>query len=745
LELCLLVIGIWVVLCCGFFWNWSPEVGKFCSVATTSSNNIMTSRDVGMILPQKSRLVDGRIVTTGATQSLTNKTLTTAKADAGLDVQEIATPSAPSSGYQRLYAKNDGNLYRLTAAGVESVLGGGSSSGVNVIPFASQNGSSGWGSSNATVSTDTTPSFNPLSSVTTSTLSISSSTSGGYGRIRWTQPLGLQNQPNNISFWSLIAATGDYKVELYYNAASNYGGAYTRVPLNSDVGGVSNINGGNTQFKSFFIEQGQLYYEMRIVRTAASSVTAFLTQIGVGVLSQLGNGFAGTDWQPVSGATAIGSSNGLVFTNTTITNLRYKRIGDSASFSGRVDFAGTPGTGTGALTIAMPGIALDTTKILSYSARGKARYKSGSTTYYFDAEAGVGLGTSVYIDFTRSDGAGVAAATFQPGSGIPTTPVSGDYLEFECLEVPITGWSSNVTMADRSVEEYAYNTDVSSTASVTASGFGNGTVGQLISASWATGTTYTRRVRFAIQPTDKFVLEVGRGGVWAPIEEFIPGVSTSRQASLFYGATIDRVSGSTTDVDVLFENGGFRPSSSASYGVAGDAWSILNASSFTWRVRKVSGGASVGYPVGARNVVGDVSGTAVPAGMIGEQIRSAVTSPSSFSATTNYADAMSITLTPGVWDVSLNLITFQNGATLTNVYFGVSSTSGNSSTGLVFGDNAASVYPPNATSNTSSGSIPQYRILVPSGSSVIYYFKLRGDYTIATPTYQGRISAVRVA
>lgn len=310
-----------------------------------------------------------------------------------------------------------------------------------------------------------------------------------------------------------------------------------------------------------------------------------------------------TDWQNVSGPSQFGSSNGQAFTNTTISHLRYKRSGDSASFSGRVTFTGTPGTGTGALGILVAGFSLDTAKLADSSYRGKAKLLVSSTTsYYFDVQVGIFAG-GFAMYFIRSDGAGVSNQTFQPVASIPTSVGNGDFIEFECLEVPIVGYSSNVVMGDRAVEEYAYSTDVSATGTVTGSGFANGSVGQLFSASWATGTTYIRRVRFqtAIQPTDSLVLEVGRGGLWAPIEEFVAGASSSRQGSYFYGASVDRVIGSSTDVDVYFENGGFRPGTT--YGAIGDAWSSLNASAFSWRIRKVSSGAMIGYPISPVNLM----------------------------------------------------------------------------------------------------------------------------------------------
>jgi len=48
-----------------------------------------------------------------------------------IEMQDIATPSNPQSGYFRLYLKSDGQLYVLNSAGVESQIGGGLSTSVS--------------------------------------------------------------------------------------------------------------------------------------------------------------------------------------------------------------------------------------------------------------------------------------------------------------------------------------------------------------------------------------------------------------------------------------------------------------------------------------------------------------------------------------------------------------------------------------------------------------------------------------
>lgn len=130
------------------------------------------------------------------------------------------------------------------------------------------------------------------------------------------------------------------------------------------------------------------------------------------------------------------------------------------------------------------------------------------------------------------------------------------------------------------------------------------------------------------------------------------------------------------------------------------------------------------------------------AGVIGEYVSSVVAPGTSVPAlTTLWGDITSISLTAGDWDVSGLAVYSSGGATVTVTNLGISSTSGNSSTGLAKGDNQANALSPTATSDTSL-TIPSYRVSI-SGTT-IYYLKANLTYTIGTPTVGARISARRV-
>lgn len=141
-------------------------------------------------------------------------------------------------------------------------------------------------------------------------------------------------------------------------------------------------------------------------------------------------------------------------------------------------------------------------------------------------------------------------------------------------------------------------------------------------------------------------------------------------------------------------------------------------------------------------VKGNNTNTAPPAGFIGEQIRGFAASGSvgSFSSGT-YKTITSITLTPGVWDVSFNC-RFSGGAiTGTGCACGIA-TATNSTTGFVDADNTCSLtIVPSAAADVAMN-LAQYRILVSANTT--YYLTAAIIFSGGTPTAGGRLSAVRV-
>ena len=137
---------------------------------------------------------------------------------------------------------------------------------------------------------------------------------------------------------------------------------------------------------------------------------------------------------------------------------------------------------------------------------------------------------------------------------------------------------------------------------------------------------------------------------------------------------------------------------------------------------------------------GSTGGTAPVSGYVGEQIRAAQTTLTNFPTNTNYGDCVSISLTAGNWDISYVLSCYANSGTVTGCAGGISTTTGNSATGLQDGDNKAEMFFNAGTEGTLT--IPQYRVSI--SSTTTYFGKVAGFYSAGSPQYVCRISAVRV-
>lgn len=171
--------------------------------------------------------------------------------------------------------------------------------------------------------------------------------------------------------------------------------------------------------------------------------------------------------------------------------------------------------------------------------------------------------------------------------------------------------------------------------------------------------------------------------------------------------------------------------------VSADASFVMTAGTQTIAGTKTFSGQLIGK--------GTATNDSAAAGYIGEYIESLVSSNTSVGTSGQYFDATSITLTAGDWDVTGLLTIKSNSATFTSTYFaiGISTTTGNSATGLVEGVNDfdyGAVVP--TTFSNFGMSVPTYRMSV-AGSTVVYLKGFVQVYTVGTPKYTCRLSAWR--
>lgn len=145
---------------------------------------------------------------------------------------------------------------------------------------------------------------------------------------------------------------------------------------------------------------------------------------------------------------------------------------------------------------------------------------------------------------------------------------------------------------------------------------------------------------------------------------------------------------------------------------------------------------------GGCSLLGTTTNDSAAAGFVGQYIESVV-GLGNVAASGALGDSSSISLTAGDWDVTAQGdFVLNTGVSITRTSLGISSTSGNSSTGLVSGSNlhdSAAIPTAAAQSFITVGS---YRVSI--ASTTTFYLKTRVNYSSGNPQFAGRISARRV-
>lgn len=138
---------------------------------------------------------------------------------------------------------------------------------------------------------------------------------------------------------------------------------------------------------------------------------------------------------------------------------------------------------------------------------------------------------------------------------------------------------------------------------------------------------------------------------------------------------------------------------------------------------------------------GTATNDSAATGYIGETVAANVSTTTNFPATGTFGDLTSISLTAGDWLLSGVLRHALNGSAAVDGFVGISTTSGNSGTGLVNGDNSLDFLPGTANAD-SSCSIPGWELKLTGTTTV--YLKYSSTYASGQPKATGRISAVRI-
>lgn len=212
-----------------------------------------------------------------------------------------------------------------------------------------------------------------------------------------------------------------------------------------------------------------------------------------------------------------------------------------------------------------------------------------------------------------------------------------------------------------------------------------------------------------------------------------------------YGITISGSSASNFGPYVQLNRNsvakGFMGTESAVLGFSSDEITLNAVTGNTVSLSVASTDVLVGSASGV-SLLGTNTNNSASAGFVGEYVESVISTATNFpGATTAWGDATSISLTAGDWDVTFMAYTTLNGAVLTNqVLAGISTTTGNSSTGLIPGSNETSVPIPTSTADRGA-QVADYRMSL-SGTTTVYG-KLLTTYSVGNPQFTCRLSARR--
>ena len=413
-----------------------------------------------------------------------------------------------------------------------------------------------------------------------------------------------------------VTADGNFDVCMVrYNSSGTY---QEKISIAGFASGATPASAklplGVTKFSGFFISSATStdYYALRIRRLAGTDVPR-MDSIKVSPDTVV-QGAAVTDWYTPTTAPVL-KYGSTTATNTSSISAKLRRQGDSCDFKCKIIFNGVANA-NGTIRVTIPdNLVVDTTKLAasSYEYTAVADFYTNSKYYHGVATVVGGVGTN-YLEFTRSDDSGGTAANWTgnttAGSNVPSGAAiaNNDWMQFIIIGIPISNWSSNVTMADRAVEEFAYNTSTWDTEDIGTSNFGYGAAGTL-GGTTILSALRNKRVRFQtpILPTDKLFLEVSTdrvnwvhpGGNWtnAGMVEQLRFDGTNYIGMGLYNSYY------SVQTDTIASFGRYL------YGTTG----AYNGTWY-WRVRKVSSGAAVGFPISPANLVKSIARYSTNAG-----------------------------------------------------------------------------------------------------------------------------------
>lgn len=413
---------------------------------------------------------------------------------------------------------------------------------------------------------------------------------------------------------------------------------------------------GKTAVNGWFLSStsGSVYrLILHVAGTGTAAWTAKIDRVQIGDYQYL-SGASAQDWTAYTPTiTGFGTVSDVLF--------YYKITQDGLSIRGKYGI-GTP-TATSA-TISLP-IPVDYSKVpqpgtSATTAYGRALRGTGGSGTNKDFVLLISSANANNLLFSIADTAGaISPLNAQNGNTLSST---GGYMSVQADDIPIVGYSSNTTIANRALDEWvSYDGTTiygANGALVPSPGVGTGVTEFIVSFQTPQDTTQAPEVEYN---------EAGLG--W--VKNFY-GFSRGHNSNSGNYVGLRAFWTSSTTLAIQFGNRG--AAVVASNQDNGTDWASRRTAGDRFRVRKTASGAKMGFPIGSRNLIGDTTGTAIPGGMLGETISSFA---SDVGVTTTPSNFLTLTLTPGCWRASLKTEVYRltGGTTVNSTSMSISLTS----------------------------------------------------------------------
>lgn len=511
--------------------------------------------------------------------------------------EQGSTPATPASGFQKVYPKSDGKWYTLDDAGIETQLGSGSGSGgINYLsanPNA-ETDTSGWATfadAAAATPADMTGG-SPNSTWTRST----SSPLRGLASFLWTKSGSANRQGEGVSYaFTMDSADVSKMIQISFDVDAT-DSSYADDELTVWIYDVTNatliypafqkIKKAKYTYQTTFVASSSTSYRFGVYTSGTSTSNYTIKfdnfQVGPTVTSIA---------TPYSGARDISSL--ITFTSLgTVTNLSAysERIGSKIHIWGTAK-AGTVTAAAAYINFSSLNININTNF-----------YQSQKTTVGFLSRVkNAASGATIYdntcnLFWKTGNNQRVGGGRTTQNDLIDETNSfnlsNDDYFWFD-FSFEVAEYAGASVYLSSAQPEYSSNSGTWDADDST--NFAYGPSGQLMGGSL--GSSRSKRVRFLtpIQSTDSFQVQFSTDRTcWVPASTakvnnnvVIPGADSAGNISA--GVYAERVSGSTTDVDVTFG----RYVNIANDDSPATNWPSSNA---YWRVVKIPGLVQVASP-----------------------------------------------------------------------------------------------------------------------------------------------------